>query len=301
MPSEKPRGRVVSAGVDWLTCTVRAGTGAQDFVGLAHEILNARAGEGWETRRGRVRDYRTIAVDGVMIGEREEDYLVQLSGDVARREWAPFARGSDSISRLDVQVTYELPEPDVNVARYMLRKARENMRNRRGLPPKNGTFASWSRAELQEKFRGDIPDGQTMYLGAPASDFRLIGYDKGAESGAAEPGTLWRNELRLRRQLSKKAGADLLKAIARERAGDMLRARDRVHAEVSRRGIPPRFGRRDAIDPLATERETTDKDRWERWAAIIGPAMMRKAEQWYGREWPAKMMELMKGQIPTEE
>lgn len=299
MPTLKPCGIIKSAGVDWLTCTIRRLPGSEDFVGLAHELLNARLGEGYNERHGSMYGYKTIATDGLVVGERPEDWLIQLSGEVALAEWRTFAAGADTISRVDVQVTYELEQPDMRVARYMLFKARKSARNRRGNPPSIGTFSSWSQAELREKLKGDVPAGQTMYMGSPKSDFRLIGYDKGAESGKAPPGVLWRNELRLRRQHARRAAHDLLEAIEERPDGDRRRARDRVYSELRKRGIPPRFRSRDIV-PISTERDETDKERWCRWMKTISPSFQRRAEQYFGDQWPDALVCLLDGRDPPD-
>jgi len=279
---------------------MKRGPGVADVLGFAHEVLNSRVGEGWNLKSMYQHGYQMISTDGIAIGEREDDVMIQLSGEVSRHEWEPFARAADSISRLDLQVTFELPEADTGLAKKMLRQARDNMRDRPGSPPTNGTFETWSKAEMREKFKGDIPAGQTMYLGAASSDFRLIGYDKGAESGAADPGLLWRNELRLRRQLAKRNARDLLDAMTDRKGGDMIRARDRVWSEVRRRGIPPRFPARGLV-PMEMERQTTDENRWREWAKMIGPAMQRKAETYYGAEWPVILSHLLMGKEPPND
>lgn len=294
MPKRRPPGDVVSTGVDWITCTIKKRAGALDFVGYAHELLNAQLGEGHRQRLGKMQGYEIRAVEGLIVGERTEDYLVQLSGELAHREWGFFAEIADNVSRVDLEATAFLEEPDGDVANEAIRRCLDMQRHSpgRGRRPEVGRMTSY---DMREKFTHAVRVGSTAYVGSPKSDFRVRVYDKSAELGWDDVGQLWRYELQARRQNARRLVKLLLDARARRDVVEEEKvSRRQVHTEVRKRGIVPRFRADQYAVPIDTARPPSDYETWRRWVLEMGPAILRRGVDDYGHT-PDEIAALLAG------
>jgi hypothetical protein len=124
--------------------------------------------------------YRGYRSGKVFVGESEDRYLVQATGqiahDVAMRFPFPIEHEL-SVARIDVQVTFVTQDAD-----FFIRACE---------PSKVYKATRWS--SVREP-------GETLYVGAPKSDCRLRVYNKTAESGIKpeSPGDFLRVEIQFR-------------------------------------------------------------------------------------------------------
>ena len=103
--------------------------------------------------------------------------------------------------------------------------------------------------------------GLTCYGGSASSEIRMRIYDKGAESGDAPPGELWRWELQLRRKKAVGYAKALDSAPSRQSAVASL-----VHGHTSRLGLrTPDIPLGAAVIPAVDT--STDSSNTMRWLA----------------------------------
>jgi Replication initiation factor len=254
---EADPGTVQSAGVDWITCTQKRGNDLYpEFHHRAVELLEASAATGHSVRDGAMEGYKTrYTAGGVLWGTREDDALVRLSGDAAREHWRGIFDLAGNVSRLDLQVTVEFPQPDTGVLATAFRELGE-------APPRRGRPLKYS-ATVQK------PTGLTLYIGSRRSDWFGRIYDKSAEQGDdANAGRRWRYEVELKRHPAMRTALELTH---RKDTGRFARAL--VHGEISKRGITPRFTSRGHV-PVDRSREPTDNERRLRYlATVVGPML----------------------------
>lgn len=254
-------GRVVEVGVDWLTCTARKGNpSARALCELAATLAALERQEGEAEEEYRAEGFRGAKCGGVRYGERTEDVLLSLSGPIAHEHWQEAVPLADNLSRLDLEVTTLLEQPDMRVhlkGLKLFERWRDGRAGRRprGTPPKGGV-------------QHMIPWGATLMLGTRVSDVYLRAYDKGAQRkdygvapptahrGAWEPGYWWRYEAELKRKVARDTAQRLL------RSEDPAAAvRGMVAEEFERKGVRPRYKAHHPAEIVRTPRDPTNDDR----------------------------------------
>jgi DNA relaxase NicK len=125
----------------------------------------------------------------VRVGLRHDTHIIQLSSDAAHEHWKEVAELATNITRVDLEVTFELEQ----VEHGFIRRNFELMRQH---------HAGRGRARNLSVIENTVK-GCTLYAGARSSDIYARGYDKGAESKTMEKGKLFRQELEMKRQLAK--------------------------------------------------------------------------------------------------
>jgi hypothetical protein len=270
-------GRVVEIGVDWLTCTAKKGEiGATLLRVLADEMLAEERSHSEPINDYRAEGFKGFICGGIRWGERENDSVFALSGELAAKHWRRAVPNASNISRLDLQVTARLEEADPRVHEKGLRtferwRRGENGPRPRGKPPKGGMFDM-------------IPHGATLMLGSRISDVYLRNYDKGAERldngypppssrTGWKPGLWWRYEAELKRKVARATALKLAKVPEEEEEAAL---RFMVHAEFQRKGVRPRFKPRGSLEIERPPRAPTNDERSLRYVdSCVGPMLGR--------------------------
>lgn len=183
---------------DWLTRTFRDNR-IREFVyddyQIAADILRL---EGHETAAWSWMGYEGMSVGGLSWGHREDTDILRASGGTAERMFSRFAHYQGGCSRIDVALTVDWPKPVLHIASEAYRKCLEG----RG----EGARRTYS---LIVNSKG----GETLYVGARASDQFGRVYDKAAEQGKVKIGTSWRYEVEFKAERAAKV-LELLRSVS---------------------------------------------------------------------------------------
>jgi hypothetical protein len=253
-----------STGVDWITVTATAPSARRRLATVAHRIGGIEQHAGNERLPARVRDYIGWRCGGVVVGERRDSLLCQVSGYTASQHWRRLLVGAHRATRLDVQVTALSPHKRRDEANDAFERIEADERLVRR--------AGWhSRITTR-------PTGSTLYIGAPTSERRLRLYDKHAEDPDAYPAGAWRYEVQARGGLARSLAAHLASGDGGRFAGVAT-----VHQCFSARGVQPRFraGGGGVLGTIPRSRSTDE--RALRWLdAQVRPTIVRLVGNGYG-------------------
>jgi DNA relaxase NicK len=181
---------VLESQVDWLTVAAHSSRLANRWHMHCLHLQTLEAHEGAKLRPFHLNQYIGQQCGRVRFGVTHNACLVQLSGEAATDNFSFFWPDHDSITRLDVAVTYRTPEYDLAVAgrAYVDAIAHRAHNPRAALP----TLIS----------NGD--GGSTLYLGSRKSSRFARWYYKEAEclarndrAGAERYDRAWRIEIEL--------------------------------------------------------------------------------------------------------
>lgn len=193
LPCSAKNVNAIGTGIDWLTCT----TDKDEIGGAWYSYVVGTAGGDVEPWRNRW--YNGVKADNLRWGYRErQGYIFISTGDTVASVWRFVVPAAKSVSRVDLQVTVELEEPVVQLAQeYYLSLPGDGRRNYTLMQNKKG--------------------GSTLYVGSRKSPGYGRLYDKGVESGAREPGSLWRYEVENKHPRSTPLAMALLSKTANEK------------------------------------------------------------------------------------
>lgn len=251
-------------GVDWITVTATVPSARKRLAKVAHWIGGTLSTAGNERSQWRVRDYIGWRCGGLMVGERRDSLLCQVSGETASSHWRRLLVGAHNVTRIDVQVTCIAPHPKWDEARHQW----EVLEDDRDLSRRAG----W-RSHITTR-----PTGSTLYIGAPSSARRLRLYDKHAESPLDYPAGAWRYEVQARDGLARSLAASL-------GSGDHGRfaGRDTVYECFRARGVQPRFRAGGGGVLGSVPRTRTTHERSLRWIdTAVRPTITRLVSAGYG-------------------
>lgn len=189
---------------------------------MGHWIGGTEWRAGHERSPSRLRDYIGWRCGGVVVGERKDSLICQVSGQTASQHWRRLLVGAHNVTRLDVQVTALSPHKRWDEANDAWERIESDGDLRRQ--------AGWhSRITTR-------PTGSTLYIGAPTSARRLRLYDKHAEDPLGYPPGAWRYEVQARAGLAGSLAASLADGSGGPFAGIAT-----VYECFSARGVRPRF------------------------------------------------------------
>jgi hypothetical protein len=251
---------LVECGVDWMTCTARAGVRARALASSAERWLDERGTEGYITRPWNWNGYRGKVVDGCSFGTREDGAICRLSDSMARRHFQSAMVMADQVSRLDIQITALDRVADANWARIWWGTVLEVESVRAGI--------------VGTKYTQTSPEGSTLNIGSRASERYLRLYDKTAESKGEYPSRCWRYEIEYKGGRAN----SVANRIHTARSEDQM-VYDAVKSVYAAYGVvvpcsPPGRGWQDA-----GYRHTTDDERRLLWLATsIRPVVQRLIE-----------------------
>lgn len=251
------RAEILSAGVDWITCTADVQAKGEELYDKGVSWLQENKRMGFKARTFQLRSWPMASAGGVAVGISDETTLLQLSGLDASCRWSEVLEMADNVSRLDLQVTGRIEDGTVDVGAKAYTLA-QLAASRRGKAPKI--------TRIQQ-----AGEHTTTYVGSVSSEIRLRLYDKTQESRGEWPAQSWRYEVQLRDDHSQ-AVALRLAALAPFDAT----IQKAVWGYYTERGITPLY------DPAETDWVdrrpvlTTDADRRLRWLTW----QVRPAVEW---------------------
>jgi len=181
---------ILSAGVDWLTCSKRDGVLGSDFQRLGDELVRGAKQSGARTRLDVWQGYAGLRGENFFYGQHGGAAVVTLSGPHAAPLIADFIHAADNVSRIDLQVTVEHLPPEPELGRI-------NFNQLAGYECRPGV-----RPVCTQMY--DTKGGHTNAVGARISDAYGRNYDKGIESKLCEQGRLWRYEVEFKRGRAKR-------------------------------------------------------------------------------------------------
>jgi hypothetical protein len=237
--------KIVSIGVDWLTATAYRTRANEPFRDLGRRLLSGAVKQGNDVSTWKAQGYRGLKSSGVREGLRHDTHIIQLSGDEALDNWRAVADLATNVSRLDLQVTFEMEvvRPDFFERQHAAARDAVGGRGRKS----NVTF-------ITSRLTGD-----SLYLGQRTSDIYARCYDKGMESKCAPRGKLIRHELEMKRDVAKSAVARL-----REGTSEAVEIASMVCSHMSKQSLAtPTHAEIDRESARA--RLIPDNDRRLRW------------------------------------
>lgn len=199
---------ILSAGVDWLTCSKKEGVLGSDFQRLGDELVRGARESGARTRLDIWQGYAGLRGENFFYGTHGMAAVVTLSGPHEPALTADFIRASDNVSRIDLQVTVEHLPPEPELGRINFRQ----LVNYDGRPGQRPVIT-----EIH-----DTRNAHTNGVGARISDSYGRNYDKGVEAKLCEPGRLWRYETEFKRSRAKSIARQI--ALSRQVTKDVARS-----------------------------------------------------------------------------
>ena len=106
-----------SAGVDWLTVTVKDQELRRIVFEFTSDALSRLKDQGYVQRPWSFRGYTGYSAAGFRWGDRHDSSIVMLSGQTAQLNWPVMLAWATNITRIDLAVTITLHEPVQRVAR----------------------------------------------------------------------------------------------------------------------------------------------------------------------------------------
>lgn len=245
----------IEVGVDYLTATLSYEEGFM-FYTIVRNIKKLPLFEECEERPWAFYGYRgfiLIAGQSGHLAYGDHNYnghIIQLSGEFALRYWLQFVNVATNVSRIDIRVDANCIPPDPDLALvYYNEVVKANLTKRRYsiVMTKDG--------------------GETLYVGARASDMFGRVYDKSAEEGSGALGAKWRYEVEYKKQRARALAGELAARAniqpVEQFAVDMGAT---VYDWFDKRDVPPIFSRkgRAIVGLSASINASMGKMRWLR-------------------------------------
>lgn len=193
---EVSKGEIISAGVDWITCTAKREGNARHLQAIAEKLLFQEQMAGCEMREHSFEGYRMLSSGGVAGGWRDDGVILRLSSHLARENWYPALKAAESVSRLDLQTTIRYTPERPNLATHLEARARKYKREHN------------HKTEIELR-RNDVK-GSTLYTGQRTSYRYGRLYDKHRESKDDFYKGCWRAEVELHKKEARYVAGQLL-------------------------------------------------------------------------------------------
>jgi hypothetical protein len=177
---------VISAGVDWVTCSAQRASKAAALFDFGEDLLAQEEVCGGVPKQWGAKGYSGHTCGAVQVGFNGRDTLVRVSGASARECASELLYFADNVSRFDMQVTYS-PKSDPRSYPNVYYGQSPEVFGRRGRP--------LSRTLIQNS-----DGGSTFYLGKGASDQYGRVYDKAKEQKKSSDTIAWRFEVEHKRK-----------------------------------------------------------------------------------------------------
>ena len=264
LPTSFAHWKMHSTGVDWLTVTATAHSARRRLQKVGEWIGGTELRAGHERSPQRLRDYIGWRCGGVIVAERRDSLICQVSGSTASRHWRRTLVGAHNVTRLDVQVTTLCPLKRWDEANDQFERIEADGHLQRR--------AGWhSRITTR-------PTGSTLYIGAPTSARRLRLYDKHAEDPLSYPAGAWRYEVQARAGLARS-----LTTYLADGSGGRFAGVATVHECFSARGVQPRFRASGGGVLGRVPRTRTNVERQLRWIDHqVRPTIVKLVADGYG-------------------
>jgi hypothetical protein len=256
---------VVSTGIDGLNLTATGAEGKQLLVDCYDQHRTENEGKGWLETEGKKGNYQTLGMNGMMLGvDPMRGNWLSTMGQKAQMLPLQQLSTQSGCTRCDLQVTMMLNSKCGGLASTVYQKLTAGLQS---LPsdPYLALIQSSS--------------GSTLYYGKRTNGFMIRLYDKGAQTGLAEPGYMWRLEIEYR----KKQAESIWKAL-KEWEFQPKTIGEWVISQCHMRGFPvPSSGTWNGEDPDFSV-EDPDYHRKLVWLATqVKPTVEQLLEAGYGQ------------------
>lgn len=252
---------VLSAGVDWITCSAPEGRQGNLLREYGIELLMRDAQQGNRVGPFHRGVYYGGSTKHIGVGEHGGRTLVEISGALANDEYPELLQLADRVSRIDIQVSVRQEPYDKMLALRAWSKSAVRA-SQEGRPPDYDLYARRSK-------------GSTLYIGEGASRFRARLYERWFKEPCDENRDVWRYEVQARRERA-------LQVAGLIPPGDEATAWSEafVHQHFASRGVPPIFdaGATVSLSPLPAP--VTDRDKAIKWLAHSVRPVMNRLDGW---------------------
>lgn len=180
--------KAVVPSVDWITATFKRNVSRETISNSAHLHLNDCLALGEHVVMWSSFGYDGWSVSGVKWGRRQQDDLIQVSGDTCQHWWKAIVANASNVSRLDLAVTIKFVDHQISLVSDNWQAIQEVAGN---LPIiRNYTIIS------------SLFGGDTLYVGSRSSQQFGRLYDKGLQSEAANYQNCHRWEVEFKKPLA---------------------------------------------------------------------------------------------------
>lgn len=245
----KYSGRVIEAQPDWLTVSAHGEESARAMLDLALGLAKEEEARGAKPRKWRSMGYEGISMGRVQYGQRDVRATeLRLSGDSASVYFEPAFALADTVTRLDLAVTWrgDEPYPDLGHEFYGLAVAHHH--------EKPGSALPWT--------VNDADGGFTAYIGKRESEYFCRIYNKEAQErkqmGKKYDGKYdrcWRFELETKASVPMAVGKKWLGQDDRPAFTQAY-----LHEYLTKHGLTPPFDPAGGAQLVAGFRRASDED-----------------------------------------
>jgi len=240
-----------STSVDFLTVTTKTGQTSASMLQWLVRRLTSRDQLFTQADRWRFMGFVGNQRDQVRYGIRGDEAMVMCHGGASAELWRELAGLCDNCTRIDLQVTVELPARNKEVASVAYERVLDRGKTK-------GSLISSS------------DGGYTCYVGSRHSRFFGRLYDKGAQQGQ-EPGWIWRYEVEVKKPASKELLARLANITRAEREMAAF-----VYGWFTEHGIIPQFVPANGYTAIQVGRSEPSDDKSLLWLAkSVKPVLAR--------------------------
>jgi hypothetical protein len=258
-------GRLVGAGVDYITVTASSRLHQRSLHQIGQELLVQAIGDGGNERPFTAWGYDGTKCGPVSLGDRPGSTILRVSGVSAARAGADIIRAADNVSRIDLQSTVRFARDVQGLGRAHDREL-QRINRQRVRPLVANVIVTHGR-------------GDTCNVGSRFSYYKGRIYDKFRESDDEAFRRCWRYEVECKGDGAKKAARYII-----EHDNDPEAIAASVDNWFRARGITPRY--RSTLDgslgPIG--RTDTDATRQLRWLSRQVAPVAKRLEKVYGRD-----------------
>jgi len=186
------------AGIDWLSCSLPLDApNVNQWRARCAWCIEGIAREGHAVAPRVLNGYRGASTGNCFIGEREDGYWFNLTGEYANRYFEHTYHPKAHYSRIDAQITakYVQSQPDIGKDAYY------------AASDHNQRIPAGRRRKLYIILGSD--GGDTLYIGAPSSEQRGRMYNKEVQSQMERYRGCWRWEVVFKNDLASEFAAGL--------------------------------------------------------------------------------------------
>lgn len=193
-----PRGELHSWGVDYIRVTAKNDAGKKAILLTWAKLRTQLERLGDNLKKGGMQGFKGETIGPVFYGRKEGIFMLQVSGGLADTVFPTLPWAELHPTRIDLQVTLQLPEDNQLVAAY-LGEARARPFTEQGKEP-----------DPKQRLEHPYGAGDTLYIGGRSSPrFGRI-YDKARESKDDRYARCWRYECEFKDPVARNIVNDLL-------------------------------------------------------------------------------------------
>lgn len=189
----------IESGLDWITWVVPHSKETREIEWVGDHLIEQEAAQGSKVKETGFLGYRGRKCSRIFTGSRPDGRLLRISGDLASTAWTLLQSSSGRPTRLDVQTSFWLTEPQTHLGTRLTSSPTAKSFTRRGPP-------------LRRTTQTDNFGLACGTVGKRASPFYLRVYDKGTETKTEPPGRYWRWELEAKSHLAEELWREFLAA-----------------------------------------------------------------------------------------